>query len=241
MYQIAIPSYKRANELKEKTLMFLENNGIEKECITIFVANKEEHDIYSSILPSHNIVIGEPTIKAQRNFISNYYPLDTWIVSIDDDIEDLYKLKDGILEPIRTLNDIILMAFILCKKTGRNLWGIYPIMNAYFMREIVSTEFKFIIGHFFGYINKRLLITQPIKEDYELSALYSDHDGGVIRFNSLCAKTKMYARGGVGSKANRKEANKESCEYLVKRYPQYYMMNNKKVGELRTRPPKRLR
>ena len=44
-YKIAIPSYKRSETIKNKTLKLLNDYGIDKKRITIFVANKEEEKL----------------------------------------------------------------------------------------------------------------------------------------------------------------------------------------------------
>jgi hypothetical protein len=88
-YKIAIPSYKRPETIKKKTLRVLEGHNIPPERITVFVANSEEFDIYSKSLentPYNNIVVGVPTIGAQRNFIERWYPEGTKLMMFDDDI-----------------------------------------------------------------------------------------------------------------------------------------------------------
>lgn len=230
----AIPSYGRPVEIHKKTLAFLKANNIPYPLITIFVASEEEKLDYEINNPEYTIVVGVKGIMNQRNFIFNYYPLNAEVVSIDDDIDALYRLKEDYkLEEVSNFIDIAKNAFTSCKENGRNLWGIYPIKNSYYMKDIITTDFRFIIGHLFGFINKKILLTQPLKEDYELSALYSEQDGGVIRINNICAKTTMYAKGGVGSKDSRKETNMKCVYYLIDKYPQYYAQNRKKEGELR--------
>ena len=50
-YIIAIPSYKRSDIIQTHTLAVLNIHKINPECITIFVANKEEYIIYKQTLP----------------------------------------------------------------------------------------------------------------------------------------------------------------------------------------------
>ena len=49
-YVIAIPSYKRAETLKSKTLAMLKSNKINSKKIHIFDANNEEKKIYEETL-----------------------------------------------------------------------------------------------------------------------------------------------------------------------------------------------
>ena len=79
-YQIAIPSYKRPETIKKKTLKVLESYNIDPSRITIFVADENELVSYKKSLedtPYKNIVVGVHTIGAQRNFIEKYYPEGT--------------------------------------------------------------------------------------------------------------------------------------------------------------------
>ena len=90
--KIAIPTYRRYKELGNKTLEFLRRmDGFTINDITIFVADEYEFLKYEALYPEYHIVIGEKGIKNIRNFIMTYYKRDEYIVSLDDDIEDLYQ------------------------------------------------------------------------------------------------------------------------------------------------------
>ena len=59
-YTIAIPSYKRAKTLNNKTLRVLKEYDIHPKRIVIFVANQTEHDVYRKYISNeYKIVIGE--------------------------------------------------------------------------------------------------------------------------------------------------------------------------------------
>ena len=231
----AIPSYRRPEQLRDKTLAFLLKHLVPKERITVFVANQEEHAVYSAIDSEIKFVIGKEGLKEQRNFIFEYYPEDARVVSLDDDIEDVMQLTESsTLEPISNFQETVLFAFQECDKLKRNLWGLYPIKNAFFLSHNYSYDFKFIIGHLFGFVNKKMVLTLPLKEDYELSAYYTQRDGGVLRLNYLCAKTKMFAKGGLNkSKNERKKLNKEVVELLLDMFPHLFAHNPKREGEVR--------
>ena len=88
-YQIAIPSYKRPETIKKKTLKVLESYNIDPSRITIFVADEDELVKYKESLkdtPYQKLVDGVHTIGAQRNFIEKYYPEGTKLVMFDDEI-----------------------------------------------------------------------------------------------------------------------------------------------------------
>ena len=61
-YVICIPSYKRATFCKEKTLSTLQKNKIDPNKIYVYVANKEDYDLYKQTLDKNmynKLVIGK--------------------------------------------------------------------------------------------------------------------------------------------------------------------------------------
>jgi len=93
-YTIIIPSYNRAECLRDMTLTMLKKQGIPKNNINIFVANKTEEKIYKETIPSNlynEIIVGRKGLLSQLKFINNYYPEGTHLVRFDDDIERIFK------------------------------------------------------------------------------------------------------------------------------------------------------
>jgi hypothetical protein len=60
-YIIAIPSYKRAETLRDKSLTVLKEYNISPKCIDIFVANKDEEEEYKKVIDpkTYKIVISK--------------------------------------------------------------------------------------------------------------------------------------------------------------------------------------
>jgi len=235
-YVVAIPSYNRADSIANKTLSYLLKGGVSPSKIFIFVANKAQEKMYRSAVPSEmysEIVVGKIGIANQRKFISHYYPIGTYIVSLDDDVEELQMLRGDKLVCIRNVDAFFKRAYSLLKKENRFIWGIYPVRNPFFMYNTVSTGLKFIIGVTFGYINRKLKRLEPSpkaegKEDIEQSILYYKEDGGVLRFNNVTHKTKFNAEGGLGS--DRQQMNKSAAEYLQATYPDIVTVFQRKNG-----------
>lgn len=225
-YVIAIPSYNREDVIVSKTLNTLKEGGVSKSKIYIFVANKQQEKVYEENVPKnlyHTIIVGKKGITNQRIFISKYFPERQYIVSMDDDVEEMQimKNKDKLLK-IRDLDEFFKDAYKKLKQENLFLWGIYPVHNPFFMKQKISDHLRFIIGVTFGYINrhdKKLYpsVKAETKEDYEQSILFYKHDGGVLRFNYITPKTKFNAEGGLGK--DRFERNKNAAEYLKKKYP----------------------
>jgi len=233
-YIIAIPTYNRYDVISKKTLLTLKEGGVASASIYLFVANKAQEKLYKQAVPKElygKIVVGKLGITNQRNYIVKYFPEGQYVVSCDDDIEAVEALKDGKLVKINDINRFFLYAYEILVKEELYIYGIYPVHNPFFMKQGYTDGLKFIIGVLYGFINrhnKQLVVTSPVKEDYQLSILYFKIDGGVIRFNDVTVKTKFNAKGGIGE--DRFVMNKQSAEYLVKQYPDIVKIKHRKNG-----------
>jgi len=245
-YVVAIPSYKRQDVLVAKSLKTLIDGGVDPKKIHIFVANKEEHDIYQKAIPKNmygKLVVGIKGITEQRKFILKYFPEGKEIVSIDDDVEGLYKSKGTTkLVQVKNVDGFFKDAFKKLHDDKLFIWGIYPVRNPFFMKDSVTTDLKFIIGTMYGFINRHDSSLQPSssikeKEDYEQSILYFLKDGGVVRYNNVTIKTKFHAEGGLGKTEGRFADNKFAAEYLQKKYPEFVSIFHRGNGmtEIRLR------
>lgn len=250
-YVVAIPSYKRAKLLQEKTLTMLQAGGVPASCIHIFVANKDEQKEYKETIPSSmygKIIIGKPGITPQRRYIVKYFPQGTHVVSIDDDVASMHQRVDASkLRPLTDVHGFFEQAFKECVKEGLYLWGIYPVLNAFYMKSGVSTNLKFVLATMYGFINrhsKDIMPTLGEKEDYEMSILYYLKDGGVVRFNEVGIKTKFHnPNGGLGHVKDRFEINQKSAEALKAKYPDFGHIWHRKSGmaEFRLQSKPRIR
>jgi len=237
-FVVAIPSYNRENIITTKTLKTLSDGGISPKKIYIFVANRQQYLLYTSTVPSNlynKIIIGKKGITKQRKFISQWFPEGQYIISIDDDVEEIQILnKSGDkLVKLEDINNFFISSYKLLKKEGLYIWGIYPVQNSFFMKKSITTDLRFIIGVLFGYINrhdKKIYPSTRIesKEDYEQSILYYKMDGGVLRYNFITTKTKFNAEGGLGK--DRQKSNAESAAYLKKKYPNIITVFHRKNG-----------
>ena len=232
-YVVVIPSLSRPCALKRKTLRLLESYKIPKHSIYVFVIDSE-YEIYKSIIgEGYNLVCGVCGIANQRNYISNYFDMDTYICSLDDDIENIMFLDENKLINVNSLNSIISFVINTMDSGQINLAGVYPVANAFYMRDNVTTDLRFCIGGFYIFRNKRLMLNTSAesKEDYETSINYFIHDSSVLRFNNLCFKSKKHACGGLGK--NRDALNAYAASYLVNTYPSVCVYKKDSVTEIR--------
>lgn len=248
-YIIAIPSYKRPELLYKKTLATLlrhlgTDSFVWEQQIYIFVASQEQLDEYVAARPtdfpigknSFNWVIGEKGLKNQRNYIMDYFPENTMLVQMDDDIDDVLELVVDVGDPknnkkyktrsITNLDAFIRRAFDRCRSAGAYIWGIYPVPNAYFMTPTVTEDLRFIVGPMFGIINRhtdKLKLTTNEKENVERTLQYFTLDGRVVRYNNVTVMTRYFKTIGgmqasVRSSTRRNNAGR-AAEYLNKLYP----------------------
>jgi hypothetical protein len=252
-YQIAIPTYQRPDIIQHKTLALLHQHNINPKLITLFVANDTEAELYKSKVPSNlygKIVIGEKGLKNQRNFISRYYPEGTMVVEFDDDVAKIVELvvvtkkskkNDKSLKPISNLDVFIKNAFDMCRKNNIFLWGVYPLANAHFMTDTVTTDLRFIVGPMWGMINRHrndLLLTIDEKENSERTLQFWTADKTVLRFNNVAIETAYYKnKGGMQAEGkNRRDEALKSAIYLHGKYPdltKIYLGKKSGVPEVR--------
>ena len=243
-YVVAIPSYKRAETLKDKTLHTLQQYKINPKQIDIFVANTEEEEIYKQTLEKgtyNKIIVGVPKIGPQRNFISDYYPIGKPVIHMDDDIQGFieYDPKAKRSEKkLTSLKKVIEDGFRECRKHNCRLWGIYPTPNGYFMSDKVDSDLRFIIGCFNGMFNPGTkgpkgvkLELEMDKEDYERSCRFYKADGGVIRLRYVAPKTAYYTEKGGNQEFRTKKSVMEGAKWMVENFPDYATLNlTKKSG-----------
>jgi hypothetical protein len=248
-YIIVIPTYNRPDIIQVKTLALLNRHKINPQNITLFVANKEQYDIYKEKVPAFlygSIVIGVIGLKNQRNYIMDYYPEGKQIVQMDDDLDKIVELvvskktvksttrmamqsrrrstSRKTIKPITDLDAFIRRAFQICKEKGIFLWGVYPLSNSRFMTPKMTTDLRFIVGPMWGIINRHrpdLKLTIDEKENTERTLQHWVIDHAVLRFNNIGIETRYYKnKGGMQDEGkNRKEEALKSVYYLHQKYP----------------------
>lgn len=236
---IAIPSYKRAETLRDKTLKVLQHYKIAKDKIHVFVANKAEYDTYKATLDPNSyghMHIAEPGMAAVRNYITRYFPVGKAIFNMDDDIRGFTEYSEGAKRnerPLRSLSDAISAGFQEAKKTGYRLFGFYPVANGYFMKAGHTSDLRYIIGSVWGIINPGPILTVTIddKEDYLRSVIMYVLDGGVLRYNNIAPESAYYKEPGGMQEERTMKRIEASAKAMVAAFPDLVKINlTKKSG-----------
>ena len=237
---VAIPSYKRAATLRDKTLKVLAEYRIPPAKIYVFVANKAEYDDYKATLAAGSyghLIIGREGMKEARNAITAHFKVGAPIFNMDDDIMGFLEYTPRGKRHERRLPSLkaaIDRGFATLKKTGHSMFGFYPVANGYFMKPGYTTDLRYIIGSAWGIINPglgALRITIDDKEDYLRSVIMYLHDGGVVRFNDIAPETKYYKEPGGMQEERSMNRISASAKAMVAAFPDLVTINlTKKSG-----------
>lgn len=242
-YVVCIPSYKRAEVCRDKTLATLKKMNIPSSKIYVYVANKEEHEEYEKILDKktfNKLVVGIKGLVPQRQFIMEQWGEGKHIVFFDDDVQSIDLTMSSRFKG-KPLDHFFKEAFKECKTHKSFIWGVYPVFNPFFRksRAELSTCLNYIVGAFYGIINRptlksiQLTITKENgqKEDVERTIKYFIEDGIVLRFNRIGFVTKYYGKsGGLGTFEDRLKPMLEASQKLLKQYGEYGSISTKKHG-----------
>lgn len=238
-YKIAIPSYKRPFICNTKTLKTLQEYGISKDKIFVFVV-EEELEEYNSTLNRdlyNSIIVGEKGLVNQRNFITDYFDEEQHIIYLDDDIESI----DLTLSNYKTLDNFFIEAFEDCVREKSFIWSVYPVYNTFFRKskKHLTTSIKICIGAFYGVINRKDISLMPTitannsnKEDVERTLIFYLKDKKILRYNRIGFKTKYYGTdgGGLGKFNERLEFMKQNTLSIHNAYPNLTKIKIRKNG-----------
>ena len=227
--QIAIPSRHRPESIWKYTLKYLTETNFPMERVTVFVSDEEDAATYSDC----NVVIakGTESLGDKRQFISDYYPKGTPIVSFDDDVSGVFKLRITVphtgprkelttpceLDKVLSLSEYIDEAFSLCEERKIRMWGAAPVANKGFMNPRILTGLKFCMGHFFGFYAGDPIAGKDAepKDDIYTSLWHYKENGGTLRYDNYCVKSK--AHSGSGGNCDDMEAKLELNNSTVER------------------------
>lgn len=237
-YKIIIPSYKRAHTIVKKTLPYLKECNVDMTNVYVFVADQAEYLHYSKELAEGfeqvKVIVGVHTLRAQRNFIIDYFDEGEYLINIDDDIDCLMQPVDGKLQKLLDFEALVKEGYNKMILHRAKLFGIYAVSNHFFMSDTVSLDNKYICGGFFGNIvdkDSALKLELEDKEDFERSILYYKKFGVNVRLNNYTLKTAAYKGIGGMQETRTKQRIHDSAVYLAQKYPDYCKINTAKKNK----------
>lgn len=231
---VTIPSYKRAHVCNTQTLRTLADGGVPAERIFVGVVTEEADEYHKTLDPAlyadlvvypwHNAMAG-----ACEELQAKFTPGD--VVQLDDDVRSIMrKVDDKTLDVVDDLPALFDRGFGLCRVNGLTLWGIYPVQNAMFMKHRIRTDLTLCVGHMFGHILSGRACeasTLNAKNDYERCLQHFMADGGVLRFDDIAAKSKVYSQAGGLQGIRDAETARQEIALLMARFPG--LVKHKKV------------
>lgn len=219
-YVIAIRSYRRAHAIKKYTIGWLEQQGIPRSKIVLFVKQREMDEYRAALGDDYRYVDqGAEGLCLCNKKVQEYFADGEHVVLMDDDI---LRVIGQDRKPTALL-PILRAGWNEMQSTRFRAWGLYPTPNPYFMKKDVTYGLRFLIGNLVGFINDRQMPmpTNECREDYERTILHYERYGGVVRFDKWSTVAKLFS--GKGGNVDMRTADKmeQSCADLLARYPQY--------------------
>jgi len=210
-YVIAIPTHARATSIHKKTLKLL--SVFPKSIIHIFI---EPSEMASYDLSGYIVCPGRPGTAGQRAAIEEYFPQDTRVLCLDDDVSAIKTLV-----PME-LPGLFERCFDVAAKEGCLLWGISPTDNGLSMRDSATVGLSYIIGSCFGFtVKHKIEYDSNLTEDFERTVQhYSRFKSPVIRFNGIGPRTKYFASGGL-EEFRKGTAQEDAARTFHAKYPQF--------------------
>ena len=149
MYVICIPSSGRSRICRDRTLAVLRTAEIPSNLAHTYVAPEEIDEYRNTLDPTYGTLCeGRRGLVEQREHIESDWPGRN-MVFLDDGVASV----DLSLSGHSSLEALILEAFGECEKQGAYIWGVYPVLNHYFMKSLknaVTTNLSYIVGAFYG-------------------------------------------------------------------------------------------
>ena len=231
-FQIAIPSYQRAQKLKAQTLNYLRNQDVDWSKITVFLKDEQELAEYRKDISGVKFVVCHTNGLAQkRSFIRSYYPEGTRVVGFDDDIKRIKFLNKS-----QELVPFINRMFELAEQEACSMWGIYPTntTNMFYNQDRVAIGFQFVVSCFYGFVARPLSYPDFVssgQDDKWLSLTLYKQEGKLIRYEGCCPDTTYQAKGGLAQlRKDNAEAVAEGYRQLAHLFPDLCQYKIKKNG-----------
>lgn len=232
---VVVVSHARPDGANRLTLRTLADRGVPRELVHVFVAPAEMTEYRAALDPGlyGTLHRGAEGLPGQRRASFRAFPAGAKIVSADDDVADVRRRTGPkTTEPVDDLMGLFARGWAECEAAGATLWGIYPVLNPFFMREGTGVGLHFCVGYLWGAVASRARWAQPTmtcKEDYERTCQRFLHDGAVVRLQDIAARTKWNAKGGIAAQGNVQHRCRREVAELIERYGAWVTITNRRT------------
>jgi hypothetical protein len=237
-YQVAVPSFRRADSLSARALPWLLGSGVRPSRITVFTHDHDEQlDAYRALTTSAGVELvttDRRGITAQREAIIGAYPPGTPLVCVDDDVTGIEEALDKKrLRPVADVDALFTTMFTECFARDLWVWGLAPVVNAFYLTPgRLSEGLKFLIFTVFGCFTRPghpvHRFTVPYKDEHELSLRAWWWDGAVLRHDGMAARANFYTLPGGCQGQRTPAAVAESVASLRQQWPGLIRLNTRK-------------
>jgi len=220
-FEIAIPSFKRAGILQERTLKMLEGCDAPIVVYCETEVDKYIYELSGITLPIE--VSNTKGIGEKRNHIikRGYEKGLDFIVMLDDDLKYLID-GDSCRYTGEMVIDVIKKGYEEAVKNDLRLFGICCYNNSFYLKNNVSTNLKFIAGAFTGLVLKGDPIFTPVNtlEDYYRTLQHFKTDNGILRLNYYGMNVNFAtAKGGLQEMGElRKQEEEQNATFIVEKF-----------------------
>ena len=239
-YQIAVPSYQRADTIARRTLATLERLHVDADRITVFAATAAEAEAYRDACDVSVVVARPGLFKCRRYYSDVHYPPGTRILNLDDDVDGLWvKADTKLVAYVGTLDHLAGIGFAMCEAVGAQLWGFAAAANAFYMADEAVAGLRYICGIAHGTIagdpvNNPVGRSLSSGQDFERSLTSYRTYGNVVRIGWIAPKTVYFAPGGMqaelGGKDERAADHAARLAEIAHRHPRLARVVQKAGG-----------
>ena len=224
--RVAIPTYDNVAGFRNKTYTLLTESPRLLQKTTLFVQTPSDYAVYNQEFPDLRIVKVTVNGKWERGltqataFIRNYYPLDTPILFLHDDVRHIVKTHADKPPSKTTLGSFLRDALRVCAGKRGSMVGLYPVL--YHNRSLacaISKGLVFIYDPVHLEINVRLpSCTFEWKCDYQYTLDAFKQGSAIYRLNHYAA-TARHKPCESGKTCERNKIALNSTKRIVKDYP----------------------
>lgn len=233
----AIPTYKRPELIKRRSLSVLKESEIPEKEVFLFVSSADELKEYQYLAElGYNVVYKQDlnSLKEKNNFILDYFGAGCKIVVMEDDIRALVRKDGNKKNRFHGIKELVKDAWRAASEHETKLWGISPTDNGMFLKERIDSGLKLVAGYFYGIETTDepfLRCHTEAKHDYERTLLHYVRYGAVIRMDYVGQQSYSFTeKGGLQeqyAQEHRIELEKQGCEYLLNRFPHLVKRNHR--------------